>query len=67
PLEGTVRIKSGSMTAVRCYAGYVHHGGRRYAVAMFVNNYTCPATTIVQALEQLFLELFPSANKPRKT
>jgi D-alanyl-D-alanine carboxypeptidase/D-alanyl-D-alanine-endopeptidase (penicillin-binding protein 4) len=61
-LEGAVRLKSGSMTAVRCYAGYVHYGERRYAVAMLVNSYTCPAATIVHALERLFLELFPPPN-----
>lgn len=60
-LEGAVRLKSGSMTAVRCYAGYVRYGGHRYALAVLVNNYTCPSTTIVRALEQLILELFPKA------
>jgi D-alanyl-D-alanine carboxypeptidase/D-alanyl-D-alanine-endopeptidase (penicillin-binding protein 4) len=61
-LEGAVRLKSGSMTAVRCYAGYVRYQGRRYALAVLVNNYTCPAATIVRALEQLILDLFPPAN-----
>jgi D-alanyl-D-alanine carboxypeptidase/D-alanyl-D-alanine-endopeptidase (penicillin-binding protein 4) len=63
-LEGAVRLKSGSMTAVRCYAGYVGYGGRRYALALLVNNYTYPSARIVRALEQLILDIFPPVNQP---
>ncbi|MDR3129223.1 MAG: D-alanyl-D-alanine carboxypeptidase/D-alanyl-D-alanine-endopeptidase [Tannerellaceae bacterium] len=62
-LEGIVRLKSGSMMAVRCYAGYVFYEERRYALALLVNNYTCPSATIIRAFEQLILELFPATNK----
>lgn len=39
PLEGKVRAKSGSMSNVQCYAGYITDGGKEYAFAILVNFY----------------------------
>lgn len=57
-LEGAARLKSGSMSRVRCYAGYVEHGGKRYAVALFVNNFALSGSQMNQQLSRILLELF---------
>ncbi|OAV71777.1 D-alanyl-D-alanine carboxypeptidase dacC precursor [Bacteroidales bacterium Barb4] len=57
-LQGKALLKSGSMTRVRCYAGYVRKGDRQYAVALLANNYSCKDRQMVQALEKLLLALF---------
>jgi D-alanyl-D-alanine carboxypeptidase/D-alanyl-D-alanine-endopeptidase (penicillin-binding protein 4) len=57
-LQGKALLKSGSMTHVRCYAGYITHNGKPYAVAFFANNYSCEERKIARALEELLLALF---------
>lgn len=57
-LHGKARLKSGSMSRVRGYAGYVDIAGKRYAVAMFVNSYSCDSKIIRAAIENLLLSLF---------
>lgn len=57
-LQGKARLKSGSMTGVRSYAGYIDSGGKRYAVAVFANNYSCTTRRMTKALEELLLALF---------
>lgn len=57
-LQGKVRLKSGSMSRVKGYAGYIDHNGKRYAIALFVNNYACEGRAMNRALEELLLKLF---------
>lgn len=57
-LQGKARIKSGSMSRVKGYAGYVSQGEKRYAIAIFVNNYSCDGRHMTQALERLLVSLF---------
>ena len=40
-LQGKARLKSGGITGVRSYAGYITKDGKTYAVAVFSNNYSC--------------------------
>lgn len=50
--------KSGSMTRVRSYAGYVKSAsGRDLAFAIVVNNYTCTGYQMKQRLEKLMVEI----------
>ena len=67
--EGTVRnflkgstlqahLKSGSMSRVKCYAGYIKKGGKEYAVVIMANNYSCDGQPMTAALEKLLLQLF---------
>ncbi|MDL2220974.1 D-alanyl-D-alanine carboxypeptidase/D-alanyl-D-alanine-endopeptidase [Parabacteroides sp. OttesenSCG-928-N08] len=58
-LEGKARLKSGGMSGVRSYAGYISYEGEVYAVALFANNYRCTSGTITRALEKMLLNLFP--------
>lgn len=57
-LQGKAHLKSGGITGVRSYAGYITKDGKTYAVAVFSNNYSCPMSRITRALEKLLLQLF---------
>jgi len=57
-LQGKARLKSGGMSRVRSYAGYINKDGEEYAIALFVNNYNCEGRVIIQALERLLVTLF---------
>ncbi|WP_270770322.1 D-alanyl-D-alanine carboxypeptidase/D-alanyl-D-alanine-endopeptidase [Parabacteroides merdae] len=57
-LQGKVRLKSGGITGVRSYAGYITKDGKTYAVAVFSNNYSCSMSRMTGALEKLLLQLF---------
>lgn len=57
-LQGKVRLKSGSMSRVRSYAGYVTNDNKQYAVAIIVNNFSCNQSQIKTDIEQLLLSLF---------
>lgn len=57
-LQGKALLKSGGITGVRSYAGYITKDGKTYAVAVFSNNYSCPMSRMTRALEKLLLQLF---------
>lgn len=57
-LEGSGRMKSGSIHGVTCYAGYITHGGKTYAVSVMVNNHTSRQSTIRRAIGDLLLSTF---------
>ena len=57
-LQGKAHLKSGGITGVRSYAGYITKDGRTYAVAVFSNTYSCPMSRMTRALEKLLLQLF---------
>lgn len=55
---GEVRLKSGSMGRVRCYAGYVRQVTKQYAVVLLVNNYEGNSWALNRRLERLLQSLF---------
>ncbi len=56
--EGRVYAKSGYMTRVRSYAGYVSTlKGEEIAFAVIVNNYNCSPSEMKAKLEKLFIAL----------
>lgn len=57
-LQGKAHLKSGGITGVRSYAGYITKDGKTYAVAVFSNNYSCAMSRMTRALEKLLLQLF---------
>lgn len=57
-LQGKAHLKSGGITGVRSYAGYITKDEKTYAVAVFSNNYSCPMSRMTRALEKLLLQLF---------
>lgn len=60
-LEGRMALKSGSMTAVRCYAGYKLDGEGRptHAVVLMVNNSFLKPADLRKCLQNYLLSLFP--------
>ena len=57
-LEGKARIKSGSMSNVQAYAGYIEHEGKSYAFALIVTNYTDSRAALRKQMERLLCGLF---------
>ncbi|MDR1408221.1 MAG: D-alanyl-D-alanine carboxypeptidase/D-alanyl-D-alanine-endopeptidase [Tannerella sp.] len=68
-LKGTAldgaRLKSGSMTGVQGYGGYISKNGKRYAVALLVNNFSGKNRMMIRAaVEELLLSLFRAIPEP---
>lgn len=57
-LQGKARLKSGGITGVRSYAGYITKDGKRYAVAVFSNNYSCSMGQMTKGVEKLLRQIF---------
>lgn len=52
PLEGRARVKSGSLTNVQCFSGYITpKSGNEYAFTIMVNNYNCKRFEIRKIIE----------------
>lgn len=60
PLPGMLRLKSGSMGGVLCYAGYYVVGGRAYAVVLMSNNHDCRTAVVRTRFEQFLRNTFLS-------
>jgi len=53
-----LHAKSGSMTRVRCYAGYLTaNSGREFSFAIMLNNFSCPQSEVVMKIEELLAQL----------
>jgi D-alanyl-D-alanine carboxypeptidase/D-alanyl-D-alanine-endopeptidase (penicillin-binding protein 4) len=57
-LQGRAFLKSGGMTGVRSYAGYVDKEGKRYAMVIMANNYNGSSAEISREIEKLLLLIF---------
>ncbi|MCH5247593.1 MAG: D-alanyl-D-alanine carboxypeptidase/D-alanyl-D-alanine-endopeptidase [Muribaculaceae bacterium] len=59
PLEGKMAVKSGSMTGVHCYAGYLLDDNLKkptHTVVVMVNNFFCPRTQLREAIERYLIK-----------
>jgi len=53
-LNGNVRCKSGSMTGVRSYAGYINNtSGKKFAFAIIINNADAKGSEVKKKIEDL--------------
>lgn len=53
--HGRVFAKSGSMSRIRSYAGYVQSSsGKKYAFAIIVNNASCSSRQLIKLMEPIF-------------
>jgi len=53
-----LRAKSGSMTRVRCYAGYLNtFSGRELSFTIMLNNFSCNQSDATQKIQELLVEL----------
>jgi D-alanyl-D-alanine carboxypeptidase/D-alanyl-D-alanine-endopeptidase (penicillin-binding protein 4) len=56
--ESRLKAKSGSMTRVRCYAGYFKTmSGKDISFAIIINNYTGSSKYIISAIEEILKEM----------
>ena len=54
----SLRAKSGSMTRVRCYAGYLTtKSGRELSFSVMLNNFSCSQIEAINEVEALLIEL----------
>jgi D-alanyl-D-alanine carboxypeptidase/D-alanyl-D-alanine-endopeptidase (penicillin-binding protein 4) len=54
----SLRAKSGSMTRVRCYAGYLTCiSGRKLCFVVMLNNFSCSQSVAIKKIEEALLEL----------
>ena len=61
PLQGKVHAKSGTISRVKSYAGYVDVKGKSYAFAILVNNANGTSKAVTQKIESFLVQLFASA------
>ncbi|MDR1652397.1 MAG: D-alanyl-D-alanine carboxypeptidase/D-alanyl-D-alanine-endopeptidase [Prevotellaceae bacterium] len=60
-LEGKVRMKSGSISQVRCYAGYINaENGNTYSFAVLVNNASGASKSVAEEIERFLINLYPN-------
>ena len=57
-LTGKARLKSGSISNVHSYSGYIENNGKRYAVALIINNFKGKRSDLRKEIEQLFNGIF---------
>jgi len=56
--EGRVYGKSGTMTRMKSYAGYVDtKTGKKLAYAMIINNYNCSTTQVTKYLKAIMVKM----------
>lgn len=56
--NGMLRAKSGSMTRVRCYAGYIKTKSEKELIfAIMLNNFPCKQTEAIQKIEDFLVEI----------
>jgi D-alanyl-D-alanine carboxypeptidase/D-alanyl-D-alanine-endopeptidase (penicillin-binding protein 4) len=58
PLQGKVHLKSGSISHVQAYSGYVEKGNDRYVFSLIVNNFSGKRSDLRRAMEKLLVDLF---------
>lgn len=52
--EGRIHAKSGTMTRIKSYAGYVEtKNGKRLAFALIINNFNCSSDAVVERMEKV--------------
>ena len=56
-LQDKARLKSGSLSGVQCYSGYIMYGDKEYAVTVMVNNFTCKRKDVKNQIEEWLLDV----------
>ena len=58
PLPGILRLKSGSMSGVLCYAGYYKYDNRNYAIVLMSNNHNSTTSAVRTQYERFLRDIF---------
>lgn len=56
--SGEVRVKSGSMSGIQAYTGYIKKGDKRYAFTIIVNHWNGSRRRLKNEMEKLIIDLF---------
>jgi D-alanyl-D-alanine carboxypeptidase/D-alanyl-D-alanine-endopeptidase (penicillin-binding protein 4) len=64
-LQGKVHAKSGTISGVKTYAGYVESNSKTYAFAILVNHGYGSSKNVTTAIEELLLKTFPLKTKSK--
>jgi D-alanyl-D-alanine carboxypeptidase/D-alanyl-D-alanine-endopeptidase (penicillin-binding protein 4) len=56
-LQGKARVKSGGMTGVRSYIGYLMDGNKKYAIVVIANNYHGSMRQVSKQFEKIILDI----------
>lgn len=64
-LQGKVHAKSGTISGVKTYAGFVESNAKTYAFAILVNHAYGSSKKVTNAIEDLLLETFPLNSKSK--
>lgn len=56
--SGEVRVKSGSMSGIQAYTGYVKKGGKEFAFTIIVNHWNGSRNRLKNEMEKLINNLF---------
>lgn len=63
PLDGKGYVKTGSMSGVQSYAGYIVMDDKKYAFALLVNHWNGERADLRKKIEKLLVDLFASNEK----
>lgn len=55
PLQGKVHAKSGTISRVKCYAGYIMANGKNFVFALMVNNANGNSKAVTKKMEEFLL------------
>lgn len=60
PLRGSIAMKTGSVSAVQCYAGYKLdiNGNPTHTIVILVNGFFCPRSDVRHGAERLLTKIF---------
>jgi len=57
--EGKISAKTGTMTRVKCFAGYIRaKSGKNYAFSLLINNFSCSSSILSSKIQRLLLDLY---------
>jgi len=62
-LQGKVHAKSGTITRVKSYAGYINANGRNYVFALLVNNADGSTRSVTSRMEDFLLKVASKSNQ----
>ena len=63
PLQGKVHAKSGTISGVKSYAGYIENNNKTYVFSILVNHADGTSKAVTRRIEEFLLQLSESSNQ----
>ena len=61
PLQGKVHAKSGTISGVKCYAGYIELNNKTYVFSILLNHFNGTSKAVTRKMEEFLLQISNSA------